>query len=204
MGGNIQSHSALNLAIEQSLLGEDASMANDGSPRDPGLQLLIDKQEIHETLMRYCHGVDRGDLELILSAFHADASDNHTGADEHAIDRFTRTVEQGRTMITSHNLSNVLIQVDGDVAHSQAYFVAWHRFDHEGAKVDWLLSGRYLDRHERRRGQWRIAHRTVVYDCERFDEVGPKPMGHPTASLLEHGLRGARSRADASYQVLRF
>lgn len=179
-------------------------MPDSGSLRDRQLQSLIARQEIHDVLMRYCHGVDRGDLTLILSAFHEDATDNHSGVEERAIDRFTRTVEQGKSMLTSHNLTNVLIQVDGDTAHSQAYFIAWHRFDHDGAQVDWLLGGRYLDRHERRAGAWRIAHRAVIYDCERFDEVGPKPAGHAAGTALEHALRGARSRADRSYKVLRF
>ncbi len=176
----------------------------DSSSRDRQIQSVIDKQEIQDVLMRYCHGIDRGDLGLILSAFHDDATDNHSGVEERAVDRFTRTVEQGKEMSTSHNLTSVLIQLDGDVAYSQAYFIAWHQFTHASTKIDWVLSGRYLDRHERRAGGWRIAHRVVVYDLERFEEAGAKPAGHPAATALDHAIRGARSRADRSYKVLRF
>lgn len=179
-------------------------MSDSGSPYGRQLQSLIDRQDIHDVLVRYCHGVDRGDLALILSAFHEDAIDNHSGIEERAVDRFRHTVELGRSMFTSHNLTNVLIQLDGDIARSQACFMAWHRFDHDGAKIDWLLCGRYLDRHERRAGEWRIAHRIVVYDCERFDEVERKPAGHAAATALERALWGAKSPADRSYDVLKF
>lgn len=172
--------------------------------RDPKLQSLIDKQDIYDVLMRYCHGIDRADLGVILSAFHDDAGDNHSGVVESAVERFTRTVELGRSMRTSHNLTNVLIQVDGDVAHSQSYFIACHHFDHDGARIEWVLNGRYLDRHERRAGEWRIAHRAVVYDLESFSSAGLKAAGHPAADALKHAIWGDKSRADSSYDVLRF
>jgi hypothetical protein len=41
------------------------------------LQVLLDKQEIHEVLMRYCRGIDRCDAELLRSVYHADAVDDH-------------------------------------------------------------------------------------------------------------------------------
>ena len=72
-------------------------------PGDDKVQLLIDKQEIYDALMRYCIGIDRGDLALVLSAFHDDALDNHIGIEERAVERFTRTVAQAtsKDMITS-------------------------------------------------------------------------------------------------------
>ena len=41
------------------------------------VQELLDKQQIHEALMRYARGVDRGDAALICSAYHPDAVDEH-------------------------------------------------------------------------------------------------------------------------------
>jgi hypothetical protein len=166
------------------------------------LRDLLARQDIHDALLRYCWGIDRGDLALVLSAFHEDARDNHSGVEEGAVERFTRTVVEGSTMRTSHNLSNVLIQVDGDRAAAQSNLIAWHQFEYEGKTCDWVIAGRYLDRLECRGGQWRIAHRTVVYDIERFDEAGEKPVGHPAASFFDHVIRGQRGRADFSYQLL--
>lgn len=169
--------------------------------RDSKLEALLARQEIHDVLVRYCAGIDRGDLKLILSAFHEDARDNHTGVEESAVERFTRTVVEAASMSmwTSHNLSNILIEVDGSSASAQSCFTAWHRFDIQKVTYDWIIAGRYLDRFECRNGEWRISHRTVLYDCERFDEVNTKPSGHPT--LLDHAIRGSRSRSDYFYQL---
>jgi hypothetical protein len=164
---------------------------------------LLARQAIHDALLRYCWGIDRGDLALILSAFHDDAVDNHSGVEESAVERFTRTVVQAAGMKTSHNISNVLIQVDGPTAAAQSNLIAWHQFEHQGETYDWVLAGRYLDRFTCRNGDWRIIHRTVVYDLERFDVSGRKPPGHPAAGFFDHVIRGERSQSDYAYQILR-
>ena len=41
------------------------------------LRELLDRQEIHDCLMRYSRGVDRLDPDLIRSAYHDDAIDDH-------------------------------------------------------------------------------------------------------------------------------
>jgi hypothetical protein len=41
------------------------------------LRYLIDRQAILDCLTRYCRGVDRFDRDLLLSAYHPDATDNH-------------------------------------------------------------------------------------------------------------------------------
>lgn len=166
---------------------------------------LLAKDAINDTLLRYCWGVDRGDVALILSAFHDDAIDNHSGFEESAVERFSRTVGEasGMQMLTSHKLGNVQIQVDGSKAASQSYFTAWHQFEFEGEAWNWVIAGRYVDKFECRAGQWRIAHRTVVYDMERYETAGPRPIGHPAEPFFKHVIRGARGKADYSYQVLR-
>jgi hypothetical protein len=179
-------------------------MPADGSPRDPKIQTLLDKQEIHDVLLRYCHGADRRDVPMVISAFHDDAVDNHMGVEERPAERFPRTLGQSKAKWTTHSISNVLIQVDGDVAHAQSYLVASHRFDHAGGEIDWILGARYLDRFERRNGVWRIAHRTVVCDWERFDKVEPKPADLGVSKFFETATRGSRSKDDLSYKLLRF
>lgn len=166
---------------------------------------LLAKDAINDALLRYCWGIDRGDLALVLSAFHDDAVDNHSGFEESATERFTRTVVDAKDMVmrTSHQLCNVLIQLDGDRAGVQSYMTARHQFPHEGKIFNWVIAGRYVDRFECRNGEWRIAHRTVVYDFEWFDEAGTRPMGHPTEPFLSHVVRGERGQGDYSYQVLR-
>jgi SnoaL-like domain len=168
------------------------------------LRALLDKHEIHEALMRYCRGIDRGDADLVLSAFHPDATDNHTGLEERAAERMPRAVAlaQDMTEWTRHNICNELIELNGDIAHSESYLVAYHRVKHDGREFDFLLGARYLDRFERRAGEWRIAQRTVVHDWQRFDEVQDPPAGLTLAGYFDHGKHGTRSRDDVSYQFL--
>ncbi len=178
------------------------------------LRVLLDRQEIHDVLVRYCRGIDRRDAELVISAFHDDATDNHSGTELPFRDAI-RTLRGDRTphdagkvkttqsKWTSHNLCNELIQVDGDVAHCESYLIAYNRLEHEGQELDWILGGRYVDRFERRDGSWRIARRTVVYDWQRFDEVRDAPAGLSSATYIERAMRGTRTPADFSYQELR-
>ena len=37
------------------------------------VRVLLDRQEIYDCLVRYARGVDRGDLALLLTAYHTDA-----------------------------------------------------------------------------------------------------------------------------------
>src|SRR5579872_4652425 len=41
------------------------------------LEHVADRQEIYDCLVRFCRGVDRFDRELMMSAFHPDAIDDH-------------------------------------------------------------------------------------------------------------------------------
>jgi SnoaL-like domain len=102
-----------------------------------------------------------------------------------------------------HNICNVLIELDGDIARCESYVIVIVRLPQDEGAMDWMHAGRYVDRFERRNGEWRIAYRTVVYDLERFDEVVPPPEGLPQARNLEHGVRGRRGRGDFSYEILR-
>lgn len=174
---------------------------HDHSDLEGRLRSVLDRQEIHDALVRYCRGIDRCDEQLVLSAFHADAMDNHTGTDQAVVDRVPKVLAKARTSVrwTSHNLCNELIEVDGDVANSEAYLIAYHRLDHDGRELDWILGARYLDRFERRDGAWRIAHRTVVYDWDRFDVVGERPVGLAEATFAAGAEQARRSTDDFSY-----
>jgi ketosteroid isomerase-like protein len=172
------------------------------------LRLLEDRQAIHDVILRYCRGVDRSDPDLILSAFHDDAIDNHFGVVlpfREAIGTLKAARSGTPPSITAsmHNICNVLIELDGDVALCESYLIVIVRIPKDGCDIDWLHAGRYVDRFERRNGEWRIAYRTVVYDLERFDEVIPAPGGLSQASYLNNAVRGKRGSGDFSYEIFR-
>ncbi|MGH9037910.1 MAG: nuclear transport factor 2 family protein [Acidimicrobiia bacterium] len=156
---------------------------------------LVAKQEITEVLYRYARGVDRADWDLVRSCYHDDATDDH-GVVRGSPDEFIAVVRQALGPMTStmHTIGNVLIEVDGDVAASEAYAVCSHRFPAEdGGMQDMTVGVRYVDRMERRAGQWRIARRTVVWEWSRLDPVaGEFPSGPDF-------VWGRRDRGDASY-----
>jgi hypothetical protein len=159
------------------------------------LKELLDKQEIHEVLMRYCRGIDRCDEELLRSVYHPDATDNHGLFVGKAVD-FIPWALKGleRDQSTSHCIANELIEVRSDVAWSESYFLAVHRRqEKDGTTIDLTFAGRYVDRFERRQGVWKIADRKVVLDRSRIDPVDK-------SFRLDQYLTGRRSRQDEVYR----
>ncbi|WP_427919208.1 nuclear transport factor 2 family protein [Streptomyces sp. cg40] len=123
------------------------------------------RAEIRDALFRYCRGVDRADEDLIRSAYHPDAHDRHGRYDgpSHAF----ATAHVARMPSTAegiqHLLGNMLIELDGDSARVETYFIAAYR-PKADLDVVAMFGGRYLDLFERRGGPWLIANRTVVND----------------------------------------
>lgn len=167
------------------------------SSEQAAIQGLLDKQAIREATMRYCRGVDRCDPDLIGSAYHADA------IDEHGQHRYTgETVGQGITdlvrswKVSVHYVTNQLITLHGDgIAGCETYFTAWQTVETgDGERLVHAL-GRYVDRFERREGEWKIAHRLVVVDLSRVVQSDGPTL--PSRSGL-----GSRDQNDPSYAAL--
>ena len=128
--------------------------------------------EIQQVIYRYCRGVDRGDAEIIRSVYHEGALDHHGefhGPGSEFADRVAAGVQTNRSSGT-HNITNILIELDGDVAAVESYFIAYHPFPtDDGGETLAIFAGRYLDRFERRDRRWLIADRKVVMDWTRMD-----------------------------------
>jgi len=160
----------------------------------PALQELVDRAAIHDVLMRYCRGVDRCDEELVRSAFHLDAVDDHgywkgPGWDFAAF--IVRDIAR-RSSATTHAVANELIELHGDAAAVESYVFAYLCPPGGGAPVVNLFAGRYVDRFERREGEWRIARRTVVHDWSRQLPTTDESLGLP----LDGFAQGRRDRSD--------
>lgn len=71
-----------------------------------------------------------------------------------------------------HLLGLPMISLAGDTAEVETYAVAFHRRrGGAGTLEDDVWGVRYLDRFERRHGEWRIARRTMIRDWRRVDAV---------------------------------
>jgi hypothetical protein len=164
----------------------------------PALQELLDKQAIHDALMRYARGVDRCDVELMRSVYHADAFDHHGPFQGNAwefVDQFIPSSREESTF-TMHMIGNLLIEIDGDRAHSEAYFVAYVGREEGSREIIDAFGGRYIDRWERRDGKWGVSHREVVHAWSRADAVGTEPFPLP-AETFAQPVRGREDLAFA-------
>jgi hypothetical protein len=138
------------------------------------LQELVDKEAIRSVLYRYCRAVDRGDAELLATVYHPDATDNHGAYVGPAAGFIEWAVRNGGVLFETiqHSLGTIIIQIEGDVAYSEAYFSSpgVMKPGEDGTRMLANLTGRYIDRFECRQGEWRIAQRVVVKD---FRHVQP-------------------------------
>ena len=163
--------------------------------RETAIDELLAKQEIRDALMRYSRGIDLLDPDLVKSAYHPDAYDDH-GTFKGNAHEFAEHVIVGlsRLECTEHFLGNSLIEVEGDRAYSETYHVAYHRIpaDEDGVAKDFTWGGRYVDVFERREGgPWLILHRTVVHSWSRIDDVPDSNAA--MAANFTHVARGDRS-----------
>jgi hypothetical protein len=156
------------------------------------------QQDIRDCLMRYCRGVDRCDADLVRSAYHADATDDHgywKGGGWDFAD-FIVTSKLRDNDWTTHAVQNVLVEFESDdVAHVESYVRA--SLKPRGVNEVRIFVGRYVDRFERRDGHWRIADRIVVHDWDTALPLQPGGIGLP----LEDFARGRRGdRRDPVYR----
>jgi hypothetical protein len=162
-----------------------------------GVQQLIDRKAIHDCLLRFARGVDRRDPDLVRSAYHPDAMDDHGAMVGSAGDmiEWGRLRDRTGPVSTHHHITDHSCEVDGDSAHAETYYI----FD--GRNPDgttWIAGGRYLDRLERRDGEWKIAFRYCLVEW-----AGGLPAGEmPFAAIPDVHLNGepSRSRDDPSYR----
>jgi hypothetical protein len=148
------------------------------------LSLASDRAEIQESLFLYLQGVDSADMKLMAQAFWPDATDDHAHFYGGTIADIIPTMEtmRARFHVMQSALSNISIEVNGDEANSEAVVIAHHRYMFDGAEYEWLTLGRYIDRHEKREGVWKIAHRASKLDSERVSRI---EQAEPPADLLK-------------------
>jgi hypothetical protein len=141
-----------------------------------GLNTLLAKQAITEVLYRYCHAVDRIDPDLGSQIWHDDGLALYDDIFEGTGAGFIEFVfEQHRNCdTTSHQLTNILIEVDDDRADSESYVTACIR----AFGVDVIVRGRYIDTWSCRSGKWRIDERRYTNDITQIAPVGD--AGLPT------------------------
>jgi hypothetical protein len=177
---------------------------------------LSDRAAIQEAINNWCRAVDRRDWDMVRAAFHPDGTDAH-GLYDGDVDGLIDWLKVRHATITSSNhvVSNILIEFYGpDAALVETYCTACQRYAPEGAAtlaaisggaaaaadnpVDMLIFGRYVDRFERRDGQWKVFRRITVFDNSLMFAV---PTGG--AKMGANWTVGRRDQEDTIYKLRR-
>ena len=162
---------------------------------------------IADTLLRFIRGIDRQDWALARSTYHDDAIDEHgffTGPPDEFLALVKRMhAQQEHSM---HVMSNMLIEfAASDRAQVETYCLVFQRFGPGApgvpagrAGVRKLATARYLDRFEKRRGEWRVAHRRLIFgDTQEFPLDAPVTFP-PGFIEQRHGMDDALYAACAA------
>ncbi len=154
--------------------------------------ILLAKEKIADVLKRYCRAMDRIDVDLGYTVWHedglADYGSFYVGTGRGFIDwvcKYHSTLEA-----QSHQLANMLINIDGDCAVSETY-VTVTLIGRKNEKQYVITGcGRYLDEWSCRAGLWAIDRRKFIYDFEYVRDA-QMTLGW-----------GRRDSADPSYPLL--
>lgn len=161
---------------------------------DDRLDQLWAEREIRRQLNTYCRGLDRFDVELWRSVWHADATLDYRGSNLRGpAMEMAEMMTVGHELWASHShqITSFQIVVRGERAVSETYNTAILREhpDAEGLVLDSHYRSRYLDRWSCRGGCWAID--------DRFVPSGV--VSRQTVSQHRLGTLSRRSREDPSY-----
>ena len=142
------------------------------------LDRLASWHEIYDRLCDYMRAQDRLEPELHRSVFHDDATTDY-GSYRGDADGFVAFAQGVLTphLANHHMIGQVRIDFEGEhMAFGEVYFQAFHRIVENDEEKDLWVSGRYVDRYERRAGSWKIAHRSELVDWARTEPAADAVM----------------------------
>ena len=155
-----------------------------------------DRFAIQDLAALYMRGLDRLDGDLLAAQFWPEARLEYGIFCGGPADFASFCMEALKDHdANQHMLGQHLIDFGSpDEAFGEVYYQAYHRTtDEAGAKRDLFIAGRYVDRYERRGGEWRIAYRSELVDWLRDEAACDAMLAHAPF------IRGARKPADPLY-----
>lgn len=160
------------------------------------VRYLLDRTAILDCISRHARGCDRHDIDLITSAYHRDGVDEHG----HEINpgpqygEWANATHAETSQVHTHNITTHSCEIDGDTAHADSYvIVVLIGSDFRTAQ---FITGRYIDRLERRDGEWRIAVRRSTVEGMFIADARVLQSDFFTQKGY---LRGTRDHSDLSY-----
>ena len=134
--------------------------------RNRDLREVLDRQELTALISRYAHAVDGREVAETVACFADDTHVEFDGGAEvvegrDALARFFEgaftSQRMGRTGVSTHLMSNVVVTVTGDTAHVETQAVAYHASDDRDTVI--VRGLRYSDDCVRQGDGWLIARR---------------------------------------------
>lgn len=172
---------------------------------ESALQPAADYRAIRDNGLQYTRGLDRHDEALINGVFWPDADVSYgelIDMDELAV---WANESHAEYAAHQHHVTGLSLDIDGDTAHEEGYILYSsdlerdRSLDTDGAPTPGrvvpgsfatLGSGRYVNRYERRDGEWRIRVHEYVHDVSlRLEAV----------DVCATGCLGRWDRSDISY-----
>lgn len=172
---------------------------------DSFVEELEARVAIEDTLKRFCRGVDRQDWALARTLYHDGGYDDHgffKGTGDALLEHVAELHRhQDHSM---HFISNVLIDFQTrDRAIVESYVLVLQRFGPEAPDVPpgshgvrKLASARYVDQFEKRKGEWRVVHRTLVFGDTQAEPMEQPHRFPPSFVEQQHGT------SDVLYKIL--
>ncbi|MFJ2028678.1 nuclear transport factor 2 family protein [Streptosporangium sp. NPDC087985] len=131
------------------------------------VRTLLDKQDIYELLARYLRAADRGDVEGLRVCYLPGAREEHGGVFDGSAEDYVHGIAAALShprRLTSHAMTNVLIEVDGDRARAESYVTVFARVRTADGKGDSVTGLRIIDNLEKVDGRWGIRLRRLRWD----------------------------------------
>jgi len=177
--------------------GPELSAAEDRLTRlEQDVRYLMDRTAILDCIATHARGHDRHDHDLLTAAYHPDGLDEHghsINAGPHYAD-WANTVHAASAQLHTHNITTHTCEIDGDTAHCESYVLVG-LLHHDGTTAN-LISGRYIDRLERRDGTWKITARRSTVELMITGDASVLQ----TSFFKKQGfVKGTRDTNDDSY-----
>jgi ketosteroid isomerase-like protein len=161
------------------------------------VQELRDRQAIFECIKRNSRGNDRFDVDQVTSSYHPHGV-HELGEKQISGREYGEHANRAHGLLFDVNLHNVTMhscEIEGDVAHAESYNIGL--FMDKGSKTGRVLAGRYIDRLEKRDGEWRIALRRATVEVAL---EGKATLPNGNAMPGSGYLKGDRDRSDPAYE----
>jgi hypothetical protein len=129
------------------------------------LKGFVERERIRDCIGRLARGEDRRNAGMISASYWPDSKTDY-GVFAGNFDEYLAWVVPGSPAIpvTQHVLGQSVIQIKDSTALVETQVISYHRVNMGEEERDTVIGGRYLDRMEKRGGDWRIAQRTMLYD----------------------------------------